>query len=240
MTQNVWRSATERPLTVAAGLFLVTYAWQVIAQPQGSALVATEIVLWVIWAVFAVDYAANLILAEDRRRWFWRHLLDLLVVVLPLLRPLRLLRLITVLAVFDRAEESLFRGRIVIYAIGSSVLLIVVAALAMVDAERGVPGASITTIGDALWWAVVTITTVGYGDVAPVSVTGRLIAVTVMVAGIALLGTITASLASWFLDRVASAEVEAQADARSDMDRLTREIAELRALIVADRQIPNA
>jgi voltage-gated potassium channel len=189
----------------------------------------------VIWGLFLLDYVMNVALAQDRRRWFWRHVHELLIVVLPVLRPLRLLRLVSVLRVFDRAQEELLRGRIVIYAIGSSLLLILVSALAMLDLERDVPGASITTIGDALWWAVVTITTVGYGDLSPVTIGGRCIAVGVMVGGIALLGTITASLASWFLERVAADDDRTRADARTNVERLSREIAELRALIVAQQ-----
>ena len=233
MAQIEWRKAAEWPLTAAAALFLVAYAWQVIIEPGGRSLLVTDLAMWVIWGLFLLDYAMNLVLAPDRRRWFWRHLHELLVVVLPVFRPLRLLRLVSVLRVFDRAQEDLLRGRIVIYAIGSSVLLVVVSGLAMLDLERTVPGASITTIGDALWWAVVTITTVGYGDLAPVTVGGRFIAIGVMVGGIALLGTITASLASWFLERVSADDDQTRADARVNVERLSAEIAELRGLVVA-------
>jgi voltage-gated potassium channel len=232
MTQDEWREAAEWPLTVAAALFLVAYAWQVVIEPGGRSLVVTDLAMWVIWALFVLDYVMNLALAPDRHRWFWRHVHELLVVLLPVLRPLRLLRLVSVLRVFDRAQEELLRGRIVIYAIGSSLLLIVVSGLAMLDLERDVPNATITTIGDALWWAVVTITTVGYGDLSPVTIGGRFIAVGVMVGGIALLGTITASLASWFLERVSADDDRTRADSRANVERLSREIAELRALIV--------
>lgn len=232
MTQNEWRKAAEWPLTAAAALFLVAYAWQVIIEPGGRSLIVTDLAMWVIWALFLLDYVMNLALAPDRRRWFWRHLHELLVVVLPVFRPLRLLRLVSVLRVFDRAQEELLRGRIVVYAVGSSVLLVVVSGLAMLDLERNVPDATITTIGDSLWWAVVTITTVGYGDLAPVTVGGRFIAIGVMVGGIALLGTITASLASWFLERVSSDDDQARVDARANVERLSAEIAELRSLVV--------
>ena len=79
-----------------------------------------------------------------------------------------------------------------------------VAALAVLDFERNAREASITTFGDALWWAFVTITTVGYGDYSPVTVEGRLVAVGLMLGGIALIGLVTASLASWIVERVAA------------------------------------
>jgi len=106
------------------------------------------------------------------------------------LRPLRLLRLVKLLSILQLAAVSTLRGRIVLYAAGSSVLFVTVAALAIFDVERNAPGATITSFGDALWCAVVTITTVGYGDMSPVTLPGRFIAVGMMVAGIALLGTV--------------------------------------------------
>ncbi len=79
-------------------------------------------------------------------------------------------------------------------------------ALAVLDAEQNAPGSNITNIGDALWWAFATITTVGYGDFYPVTVLGRLIAAGLMIAGITMLGTVTAALASWFVEALASGQ----------------------------------
>lgn len=81
-----------------------------------------------------------------------------------------------------------------------------VASLAVLDAERDAPNASITTFGDALWWTMTTISTVGYGDRFPVTLEGRLVAGTLMVAGIALLGVVTATIASWFVQTLQRVE----------------------------------
>lgn len=70
------------------------------------------------------------------------------------------------------------------------------------DAEQAAPGANIKTPGDALWWAATTVTTVGYGDRYPVTTQGRLIAVALMVVGIAMVGAITASVAAWLVSQV--------------------------------------
>jgi len=92
----------------------------------------------------------------------------------------------------------------------------------MLDAERQTPDANIRNFGDALWWATTTVTTVGYGDHFPVSIEGRFIAAALMIGGIALLGVITASFASWLIERVAEVEEASQAATRRDIEALLR------------------
>lgn len=152
------------------------------------------------------------------------NLLDLVVVVLPLLRPLRLLRLLTLLNVLNRSAGRSLRGQVAVYVAGATTLVLLMSSLAMLDAERNADGANITRYGDALWWAATTVTTVGYGDRYPVTSAGRLIAVALMVCGIARLGVVTASLASWLVQRVAEVEAAGQAATRRDIDALTAEV----------------
>lgn len=231
MDQSRWNRIVEWPLTFAAVVFLVAYSWEVIADPGGSTEATLELVLSVTWAVFLLDYIVNLALAEARWRWFRSHVPGLLVVALPLLRPLRLLRLVTLVSVLQRTIGSAFRVRVVTYVVGASVLLVYVAALAILDSERAAPGANITNLGDALWWAFVTITTVGYGDFTPVTIQGRFIAAALMVGGVALIGTVTATLASWIVQRVETAEEDASAATRGEVRALTQQIAELTAAL---------
>lgn len=72
----------------------------------------------------------------------------------------------------------------------------------MLEAERGSPEATISTFGDALWWGLATITTVGYGDMYPVTGLGRLIAAVLMIGGVSVVGILTASFASWLIESV--------------------------------------
>jgi voltage-gated potassium channel len=109
-----WDKAAEWPLTIAAILFLIAYATQIIARPDGFLSIACELILYATWAVFVVDYLTRLIITENRWRWFYRHLLDLAIVVLPMLRPLRLMRFLTVLALIGRNTGNMLRGRVVI------------------------------------------------------------------------------------------------------------------------------
>jgi voltage-gated potassium channel len=161
------------------------------------------------------------------------NLFDLAVVVLPLLRPLRLLRLITLLSVLNRNVGGSMRGRVAVYVAGATSLVLLTASLAVLDAERGAKGATITTFGDASWWAFTTVTTVGYGDRYPITGQGRFIAGGLMLAGIALLGIVTASLASWLIDKVREVEEHTQSATRADVAALTAEVRALRAELAA-------
>ncbi len=244
MTQKRWQKITEWPLAAAALIFLVAYSIEVIAQPPAETTAWLELTIWITWGAFFADYIVNLLLAEQRWHWFYTHVLDLLIVVLPMLRPLRLLRLVTLLTILNRTAGAAFRGRVIVYAAGAASLLVYVAALAVLDAERGGTG-SIQTIQDGLWWAFVTITTVGYGDYFPVTGTGQLVAVGVMIGGIALIGVVTATLASWIVEKVEQNadrnEALEEAATRREIGELTAEITALRAIIesLADGYVRN-
>jgi voltage-gated potassium channel len=228
LTEDAWHHSTDWPMMAAALAFLVAYAFSVLAQPSGMPRTVVESLMYVTWFFFAVDYAIRLYLAEERGKWFLRNWYEFAIVVLPLVRPLKLLRLVTLVGVFQRSVGTAFRGRVVLYAIGGTGLLIFVSSLAVLEAERNDPASSIKTFADALWWAAVTVTTVGYGDFYPVTHTGRLIALGLMTAGIALLGVITATLASWMIQRVAEQDERSEAATRAQVADLSNQIQALR------------
>ena len=238
LTPEEFEKRTEWPLAIVAVIFLAAYSVKVLAQPQGRFSVAIDLVIAFTYAVFVVDYLARLSLATNRPRWFVRHLVDLAVIALPLLRPLRLLRLLVLLAALQKAIGGAIRGRVAIYTASSAVLLIYAASLAILESERDQPGAKIKSFGDAVWWSITTVTTVGYGDLWPVTATGRVIAVLLMMGGISLVGVVTATLASWIVQRVAqedsrdraatAAQIEAvHEDFRLQMKDLRAEVQKL-------------
>ncbi|HYX98276.1 MAG TPA: ion channel [Mycobacterium sp.] len=219
-----WERHAEWPLAAAAVLFLVLFSRQVLAQPQGREAHIVWAVNWAIWGLFLVDYVVRLCLADNRWHWFLRHLLDFAIVTLPLLRPLRLLRLLVLIEAVQKAIGDAFRGRIVVYTVSGVVLLIYTSSLAVFDKERYLPGAKINSFGKALWWSITTVTTVGYGDVYPVTNTGRVIAVLLMIGGISLVGVVTAALASWVIERVAEEESVMQTATVAHIEELRKEI----------------
>ncbi len=162
-----------------------------------------------IWLVFVVDLGVRIALAHSSWRFILRHPLDILAVLYPALRPLK------ILAVFTNGSKVL-RGRGALDATRavalSAALLIWIGAVAILGAERGVAGSNISSFGDALWWALVTTTTVGYGDFFPVTITGRIVAGALMVVGISLIGVVTASVAAWFV-RLTTAESDERDEA---------------------------
>ena len=168
------------------------------------------------------------------------HLLDLAVIALPILRPLRLLRLVMLLKALNRGATNSLRGRIAVYVAGGTALLLFCGALAILDAERGHPGANIESFGDAAWWAVVTVSTVGYGDRYPVTAEGRAVALGLMLGGVALLGVVTASIASWLIARVQEVENVAEAATRADVAALAARVEELHRVLAELRsELPN-
>lgn len=219
-----------------AVLFFVAYATQILVRDKGSVSLIAEAVVWATWAIFAIDYIVRLVIAEHRGRWFGRHLLDLAIVVLPMMRPLRLMRFLTILAVIQRGAGSMLRGRVFVYTLGATLLTIIIAALAVLDAEQG-NGGPIQNLGNAIWWAFVTISTVGYGDYFPVTFTGRIVAVGLMIGGIALIGIVTATLASWIVERVAF-DAKVTTASEQQVELLRAEVAELKAMlhVIEERQ----
>ena len=225
-----WERTVQLPLTLASLAFVAAYAWPIIDVGLGRFRVGLcSTVVWGTWGLLVVDLVVRLALAEDRWLFLRRHPLDVVMVLLPILRPLQLLRLFTLLKSLNRLAGSSLRGRVGMYVAGSMGLIVFIGSLAVLDAERGGPG-PIQDYGDALWWALVTVATVGYGDFYPVTTEGRAVAVGLMLFGIGVLGVVTAGFASWLVERVDDLDEEENgADATAaDVEALRLEIVALR------------
>jgi Ion transport protein len=166
--------------------------------------------------VFAIDFVRRLRVATDDRAYFvqGRGWLDLISTV-PALRIARILRILRVMRIvrrtggLERALTIFFKNR----ATGGLLLVVLIAilvlefgSLAVLWAERPDPAANITTAGDSLWYVIVTMSTVGYGDQYPVTEMGRMFGVIVIVVGVGVFGTLTGFLANAFLSPADSVE----------------------------------
>lgn len=209
-----WEKRAEVPLLLLALAFLVAYAWPVL-DPRLDPDMRTmlEVASWTVWAAFVIDFATRFYLSQDRRDYAVSHWYDVALIVLPMLRPLRLLRLLAFARVLNRSAAGSLIGKVSAYVAGTAVMALGLGALAVLDAEQDASSANIETFGDALWWSATTVTTVGYGDLFPVTTTGRFVAVALMLVGIACIGAITAGVAAWL---VAQVEADARAEAKDD------------------------
>jgi voltage-gated potassium channel len=191
------------PMTVLAVFFLVAFIIESFRLPIAVAnpgLFGT--INLGLWLIFVADYLFMLYLAENKKEFFHSHYLDLALVAFPFLRPLRALRL---LVLFERAfsgmQQKLYVN-IPVYVAGAASLLVLMGGATLYSVEVDAVDTNIKSPQDALWWAAVTVTTVGYGDKYPVTGQGRLVAVGLMITGIAVVGTVTASLAAWIVEKV--------------------------------------
>ncbi|MEY9951088.1 potassium channel family protein [Leifsonia sp. EB34] len=190
-----YEAATVWPGVVASVAFLVAYSWTVLDPGMGRLLYAALIwLLALIWVAFLVDYVVRFRLAEDKRRFVRRNVVDLLSVLIPVARPFRLISDLFRIPSLRGDSGSHLRRRILIIAGTFVVMFIYVISLAVYQVERYAPGSNIRSFGDSLWWACVTMATVGYGDYYPVTVTGRLLAIVLMIGGIAIVGTASATI----------------------------------------------
>jgi voltage-gated potassium channel len=185
--------------------YLGIYTVQVLVEPPAEIFNNLEIVADSIYWLFALDVALRLIhLGKDIFTWegsigfIRQNWLALLALLLPAFRALRVLRVVIVL----RGLQPFLRTRS--SRVGTIVgvtfpLILYTAALSVLEAERYAEGSNITNFLDAIWWAIASVTTVGYGDKFPVTGDGRLIATFLMVIGIGLFSALTALLAAWVM-----------------------------------------
>lgn len=238
--QARWEQHTQRPLFGLAAVFAVAYAVPIV-RPDASADVKwwCEVAEWAVWGAFAFDYLVRVALAERRWEFVRSHWLDLCAVVLPMIQPLRLLRLVATLLLVGQRARIASQIRLTTYVGGSVIGLLMFGSLAVLSVERDSPDGNIDTLGDAVWWSFTTMTTVGYGDHAPTTGLGRVLAVGLMLSGIALLGVVTANIAAWFIARFEKDDAEERRQTAA-IAELTEEVRLLRAEVAALRSSGEA
>ena len=224
---NWWTKLSPTFLQVLGVIFLAGYAWPIINPNLSPALHSLcNWTLFVIWVFFAFDYFARLSIADNKRLFVRKNLLDLAAVALPFLPLLRAIRALAAVTVLSRRNRGSRSQQVTTSVVTLAFATWFVAGLAVTEAERQVDGANIQGVGDGWWWAITTMATVGYGDTYPVSTQGRIVGTSLMIMGVALLGTITASIASNF-NSTDSEDSSNGTSSASEVDNLKKRIAEL-------------
>lgn len=198
---HTWERWSTIPLAILALLYLALYSVEVLGHLPPILFLDFVVVSDIIWGIFVIDFVARFILSHEKVRFLKTNAIELVSLILPFFRAFRMFRVVIALGFLSRVGRTL-SARINIYVGVILPLLIYVCALGVYDAEHKAPGANITNFGDAIWWAFVTIGTIGYGDYYPVTFEGRAIAVLLMIAGLAFVSVITVSVATMFLNRL--------------------------------------
>lgn len=224
---NWWSKLSPTFLQVLGVIFLAGYAWPIINPNLSPALNSLcNWTLFIIWVFFAFDYFARLSIAEDKRLFVRKNLLDLAAVALPFLPLLRAIRALAAVTVLSRRNRGSRSQQVTTSVVTLAFATWFVAGLAVTEAERQIDGSNIQGVGDGWWWAITTMATVGYGDTYPVSTQGRIVGTALMIMGVALLGTITASIASNF-NATDSKDSSNGTSSASEVDDLKKRVAEL-------------
>ncbi|MFW6195241.1 MAG: potassium channel family protein [Chloroflexota bacterium] len=173
-----------------------------------------------VWAAFATDLAVKLIVSPERVQFLRSHWIEVLIVAVPVLRPARIVTLIIYGSrAFNGARRLAGIDFLLVYAAG----MVIIAATIVTTVERE-SGGSITSFTEGLWWAVVTVTTVGYGDDVPVTWSGRAVAVVLMICGIGFFSGLAANFAAFLVHD----DQDEQQQQQRDMNELLEEVRSLR------------
>jgi voltage-gated potassium channel len=192
---------TELPMLVLAFAYVPVFVVGYLRDVPDDVSDAAQVVSLLIIAAFAVELVVKVAVARGRLAYLRTHWLDVVIVFVPFLRPLRILRVLRVLPFIARGAAGIrkilgeYNG---VYVLFVGTLSVLMSAFLVLVFERGA-GGTIQTFAGALWWAAQTITTVGYGDGVPITTGGRVVAVLLMVIGIALFGVLTAGVAAYFV-----------------------------------------
>ena len=174
-----------------------------------------------IWTLFAVDMLVKIVLSTNRINYLKVNWFELIVVGLPWFRPFRIVRLIAFAA---KSYKGTTRAGKPDFLLVYAVALIVVGATIVTTFEQGY-GSSLESFSQALWWSLVTTTTIGYayGDTLPMSIAGRGMAVILMLGGLGIFGAITANLAAVF-SNAGDPNTKALAEIQQELRELQSEI----------------
>jgi voltage-gated potassium channel len=235
---------------VAVLSFTVAVTYYIISDPEIKQVLFTLDTFYAI--IFFFDFVLRLRAVADRRQYMLRAGWFDLLTSFPNLPALRIIRSLTVIRdtrqilrvtpdeIEDRARDRLAES-VLFVTIFIGLIILTVGSIAIVVVEADAPGATITTGFDAIWWSLVTVSTVGYGDEVPVTTNGRIIGIFMLLVGVALFTTITSYLASTFTGKQATKQRDEQIalarENQQQIEHLLERIISLEEMIAARLEI---
>jgi voltage-gated potassium channel len=202
---------TKYPMALLGIAWLVIAIVVVTADVNGSASIVLVGALFALWAILLTEYLVRLVIVPDRRGYLKRRWVEPATVAVPVLQHWHLVGIEKMCLLLQEAElrvETVLRHHSLFRVLIAAAATLILGAWLVLLFEENSKGGNIHSYPDALWWAVVTVTTVGYGDRYPVSEGGRVVAVILMLLGIGLIGVLTATVASVFVKEHTDANKE--------------------------------
>ena len=195
---EIWREKSTYPMAGLGFLYLGVYALQVAGDFDQPTEYFLNVASWLIWGIFAGDLVIKLFPRQTIPLFLKANWFEILTLVVPFMRMFRVFRILVAV----RGLKPLMANRMA--ATGAYIVFLLpltwfTSGVAVLDAEAGVPEAHITNFSDALWWSLATITTVGYGDLYPITFEGKVVAAILMLLGIGLFSACAGILASWIM-----------------------------------------
>lgn len=232
-----WTRRFELPILIVALLVIPAILIEASSDTSQSWRDAAAVLNWIIWVVFTAEVALLLAVAPDRKAWLRHHLLDVAIVLLTtpfmpaalqLVRAARLIRLIRLFQLLrlvrtTRALRRLFTAEGVRFTAILAALLVLTGGAAFAEIETD----QHLSAWDGIWWAATTVTTVGYGDIAPQTSAGRVIAIAVMLVGIGFVALLTGAVAETFLAGRRRGEADQHAEIIGRLDAINARLDQL-------------
>ena len=212
---------------------LLGIAWLVIAiivlttDVNGTASVSLVGALFVIWVIMLVEYVVRLVISPDSRGYLKRRWVEPVTVVVPAFQGWRLIGIEKMSLLLHEGElrlEAILKHHSLFRVLVAALATLVIGAWLVLLFEEKAKTGNIHSYPDALWWAIVTVTTVGYGDRYPVTEGGRVVAAVLMLVGIGLIGVLTATVASVFIKEHTDANKETFKKGHADLGQQLSEI----------------
>lgn len=211
-------------------LFILLYLTIIVTSYSGSEILTAQQIKWadyIFIIYFSIEYVVRLYKANNKKKFVKENIFDLIALIpfdafFKVARLMRLVRLIRIIKVSKTLLEIFKSGglsNVFIF----TFLIMTWGAISNYILEKG-ENPNINSLVDSIWWSIVTVSTVGYGDISPVTIGGRIIASILMLVGIGLIGSITGSMAIYFsnIEQTVDPEDDPLVNNEDDLDTYIR------------------